>query len=129
MKNHVENLNLALHADDFDADAFSNLLQRIIKQENIRLRILDFEYFHETRLKHLTKEKLAAIQAKDYHAGALWRDKERKVLEYIEIKRELKIQQSGFLYDKGYLFYFHLGTARNDPAIKKLFQTLRNVAG
>ena len=124
MKNHVENLNRALHADDFDADTFSNHLQSIIKHEKVRLRILDFEYFNETRLKHLTKEKVAAIQAKDYHAAALWRDKERKVLEYIEIKRELKIQQSGFIYDKGYLFYFHLGTARNDPKIKKVFTNM-----
>ena len=125
MKNHVEKLNLALHADDFDADAFSNLLQYIIKNENVRLKILDFEYFNETRLKHVTKEKVGAIRVKDYHAAALWRDKERKVLEYIEIKKGLKIQQSGFRYDNGYLFYFYLGTARNDPEIKKVLSSMK----
>ena len=125
MKNHIENLNLALHADHFDADAFSNLLQHIIKHEKVRLRILDFEYFNQARLERLTKEKLEAIRAKDYHSAALWRDKERKVLEYIEIKNELQIQQSRFHYEKGYLFYFHLGTARNDQAIKKAISSMK----
>ena len=125
MKNHIENLNLALHADHFDADAFSNLLQHIIKHEKVRLRILDFEYFNQARLEHLTKEKLEAIRAKDYHAAALWRDKERKVLEYIEIKSELQTQQSGFHYDKGLLFYYHLGTARNDSNAIKVLSSMR----
>ena len=125
MKNHIEKLNLVLHADDFDADAFSNVLLHIIKHEKVRLRILDFAYFNETRLKHLTKEKIDAIRAKDYHSAALMRDKERKVLEYIEIKNELKIQQSGFHYDKGCLFYFHLGTAKNDQAIKKAISSMK----
>ena len=124
MKNHIEKLNLALHDDDFDAESFSNLLQHVIKNEKVRLRILDFEYFNQARLERLTREKLEAIRAKDYHAAALWRDKERKVLEYIEIKNELQIQQSGFRYEKGYLLYFHLGTARNDQAIKKVFQNV-----
>jgi len=124
MKNHIEKLNLALHDDDFDAESFSNLLQHVIKNEKVRLRILDFEYFNQARLERLTKEKLESIRAKDYHAAALWRDKERKVLEYIEIKNELQIQQSGFRYEKGYLLYFHLGTARNDQAIKKVFQNV-----
>ena len=124
MKNHIEKLNLVLHADHFDADAFSDLLQHVIKNEKVRLRILDFEYFNQARLERLTKEKLESIRAKDYHAAALWRDKERKVLEYIEIKNELQIQQSGFRYEKGYLLYFHLGTARNDQAIKKVFQNV-----
>ena len=125
MKNHIEKLNLVLHAEDFDADAFSNLLQHVIKNEKVRLRILDFEYFNQARLERLTREKLEAIRAKDYHSAALWRDKERKVLEYIEIKNELKIQQSGFHYDKGYLFYFHLGTAKNDPEIKKVISSMK----
>lgn len=124
MKNHLEKINLAVHADEFDAEAFSNLLQLIIKHDNIRLRILDFEYFNETRLERLTKEKLEAIRAKDYHAAALWREKERKVLEYIEIKRELNIQQSKFHYEKGYLFYIHLGTARNDNEIIKTLSSM-----
>ena len=125
MKNHIEKLNLVLHADHFDADAFSDLLQHVIKNEKVRLRILDFAYFNQARLERLTREKLEAIRAKDYHSAALMRDKERKVLEYIEIKNELNIQQSGFHYDKGLLFFYHLGTARNDSNALKVLSSMR----
>ncbi len=120
MKNHVEKLNQSLHADNFDVDAFKNLIHFITAQEKVRLRVLDFEYFNEQRLSQVTKKKLEAIKAWDFEAAALWRDKERKVLEYIEIRKELNIQQSGFHYDKGYLFYSHMGTAKNDNEVIKV---------
>ncbi len=128
MKNHVEKLNQALHADNFDADAFKNLLHSIIEQEKVRLRVLDFEYFNEKRLAHVAKKKLEAIRAWELESAALWRDKERKVLEYIEIRKELNIQKSGFHYDKGYLFYSHLGTAKNDNEVIKIFLKTTNMS-
>ncbi len=124
MKNHVEKLNQALHADNFDSSAFKNQLHFITEQQKVRLRVLDFEYFNEQRLSHVTKKKLEAIKAWDFEAAALWRDKERKVLEYIEIRKELNIQKSGFHYDKGYLFYSHLGTARNDKEVIKALSSM-----
>jgi type 1 glutamine amidotransferase len=124
MKNHVEKLNQALHADNFDVDALRNLLLFITEQEKVRLRVLDFEYFNEQRLSHVTKKKLEAIKAWDFESAALWRDKERKVLEYMEIRKELNIQQSGFHYDKGYLFYSHLGTAKNDNEVIKILSSM-----
>ena len=120
MKNLVAKLNQALHADDFNDDDFIHLIKGIIEKERTLLRMLDFTYFNEERLGNVSAEKGKAIKSGDYESAALWRQKEIKALEYIEIKKELKIQQSGFHHDKGYLFYFHLGTARNDSAIKKV---------
>ncbi len=125
MKNHVEKLNQALYADNLDADAFRNLLLYITEQEKVRLRVLDFEYFNEQRLSRVTKKKLDAIRTWDFESAALWRDKERKVLEYIEIRKEMKIQQSRFHYDKGYLFYSHMGTAKNDNEVIKILSSMR----
>ncbi len=127
MENHAEELNKALHADDFNEDDFVNQIKRIVEKEKVLLRILDFTYFNERRLEHVSAEKIKAIKAGEFESAALWRQKEIKVLEYIEIRKELKIQQSGFRCDKGYLFYFHLGTAKNDPAIKKALHIVHNM--
>ena len=118
MEAQIEKLNQALHADDFNEDDFVSHIKRIVEKEGVLLRILDFKYFNEKRLEYAAAEKVKAIKSRHFESAALWRDKERKVLEYIEIKNGLKIQQSGFHYDKGYLLYFHLGTAKNDVAIK-----------
>jgi len=121
MENLVAKLNQALHADDFNEDDFIQLIKGIAEKEKTLLRMLDFTYFNEERLEQVSAEKAKAIKSGDYKSAALWRQKEIKVLEYIEIRKELKIQQSGFRHDKGYLFYFYLGTAKNDPKAKKAF--------
>ena len=124
MENIVAKLNRALHADHFSEDDFVHFIKGIVEKEKVLLRILDFTYFNEERLEHVSAEKVKAIKAGNYESAALWRQKEIKVLEYTEIRKELKIQQSGFYHDKGYLFYFHLGTARNDSAIKEIFGSM-----
>ena len=60
---------------------------------------------------------MAKVKSQDFVAAAKFREMEKECLNYIKIKTEYNIEKSTFYYDKGYLFYFCLGTARNDKIV------------
>lgn len=123
----LEKLQLTLNIADFNTAEFENLLESLIEQEKVKLKILDFEYYNEERLEHAKKEKIEGVKSQNFEWAASWRDKEKKILKYIELREEFDIKKSGFHYEEGFLLYFYLGTEKNDIQIKELIkQRIKN---
>ena len=61
---------------------------------------------------------MANVKLKDFERAAEFREMEKECLNYIQLKREFNIEKSIFYYEKDYLFYFCLGTAKNDKIVK-----------
>lgn len=118
----LEKLQLTLNIADFNTAEFENLLESLIEQEKVKLKILDFEYYNEERLEHAKKEKIEGVKSQNFEWAASWRDKEKKILKYIELREEFDIKKSGFHYEEGFLLYFYLGTEKNDIQIKELIK-------
>lgn len=118
----VEKLELTLNIADFNTAEFENLLESLIEQEKVKLKILDFEYYNEERLEHAKKEKIEGVKSQNFEWAASWRDKEVKILKYIELREEFNIKKSGFHFEKGFLLYFYLGTEKNDKQIKEIIK-------
>ncbi len=118
----VEKLKLTLNSTDFNINDFENLLESLIEQEEVKRKILDFEYYNEKRLEHAKKEKIEGVKSQNFEWAASWRDKEKKILKYIELREEFDIKKSGFHYEEDYLLYFYLGTEKNDIQIKEIIK-------
>lgn len=118
----VEKLKLALNNADFNRTEFENLITSLTEHEKVKLKILDFEYYNEERLEHAKKEKIEGVKSQNFEWAASWRDKEKKILKYIELREEFDIKKSGFHFEEGYLLYFYLATEKNDIQIKEIIK-------
>lgn len=87
----LEKLKLALNNADFNTNEFENILKSMVEQEKVKIKILDFEYYNEERLKHAQKEKIEGVKSQNFEWAASWRDKEKKILKYIELREEFDI--------------------------------------
>jgi len=118
----VKKLKLALNNADFNTHEFENLLESLTEQEKVKLKILDFEYYNEERLEHAKNEKIEGVKSQNFEWAASWRDNEKKILKYIELREEFNIKKSGFHFEEGFLLYFYLGTEKNDEQIKEIIK-------
>ena len=103
---------------EFDRNEFDILIKLLKEQFKIDIKFLDFEYYNEERLESARINKMAKVKSQDFVAAAKFREMEKECLNYIKIKTEYNIEKSTFYYDKDYLFYFCLGTAKNDKIVK-----------
>ena len=120
VKQIVEEINKALFDVNIDEGQFGNLLEKMVEKEKIKIKILDFEYYNEERLQHATKEKIEGVKSQNFEWAASWRDKEKKILKYIELRKEFNVDKSMFHFEEGFLLYLYLGTAKNDKLIKRI---------
>lgn len=65
------------------------------------------------------KKKIIYVKVQDFERAAQIRELEKECLNYIAIKTEYNINKSKFYYDQSYLFYFYLGTAKNDQIVRE----------
>jgi len=114
----VQKLNKLMESDQFDRTEFDFLINRIKDELKQPVKFLDFEYFNEERLEFARSNKMANVKLKDFERAAEFREMEKECLNYIQLKREFNIEKSIFYYEKDYLFYFCLGTAKNDKIVK-----------
>ena len=61
---------------------------------------------------------MVKVKLQDFEAAAKFREMEKECMNYIEIKAEYNIEKSSFYYGNDYLFYFCLGTAKNDKSVR-----------
>lgn len=119
----VEKLNVFLEIDALDEEQFVNSLDQILnlRSHKVRLRLINIEHYKE-RMAFYIKEKIDAVDAQRFEFAASCRDKEKEYLKQIELMAEYNIEKSTFYYEQGTLFYFYLGTAKNDKVIKGLLK-------
>jgi len=118
----VAMLNHALNDADLKTNKFEAQLELLTQKEKVKVKIVDLEYYNEDRLQRAKNEKINCIRSQNFELSAKWRDKERKILEYIKLREEFNIIKSCFHLEAGYLLYFYLGTEKNDKQVKELIK-------
>jgi hypothetical protein len=118
MENVVLKLNELLETENLSQESFLVLFEEIRKNESIIIKILDFEQHSEERLAYARKEKIKEVGIQNFGSAAAWRDKEKKIQKYLDLKKELNVRQSLFYFQEDYLLFLYLGTARNDLVIR-----------
>lgn len=118
----VKKLNHALNCMDFNPENFNILLGSLIEKENIKLKLYDFEYYNEERRAVANREKHKGISSQNFELAAEWRDLEREILRYIELRKEFNANRSEFSYDGEFLIYLYFGKERNDEKIKEIIR-------
>ena len=114
----VQKLNELLESDHFDRTEFYFLIKLLKEQFKTDIKFFDFEYYNEERMESARSNKITREKLKDFEAACIFREEERECQKYIEIKTEYNIRKSAFYYEKDYLFYFCLGTAKNDKIVR-----------
>ena len=115
----VLKLNKLLEADQFNRNEFEILIKLLKEKYKTDIKFLDFEYYNEDRLRMVKEEKIENVKSQDFETAAKFRDLEKECLNYISIKTDYNIEKSTFYYDPDYLFYFCLGTAKNDKIVRE----------
>jgi hypothetical protein len=118
----VLKMNKMLESDSFNRKEFDILFDSLKKLHNKKFKLLDFKYYNESRLKRIKKEKLSCIKNQDFEAAAKLRDLEKECRSYISIRTEYKIEKSYFYLEQNYIYYFYLGTSRNDKKLQANFK-------
>ena len=118
-KNIVLELNELLEVDHLNRERFDSLMKPFKEQYNPKIKLLDFKYYNEYRCRIAKKEKIKYVKSYDFETAAEFRILEKKCLTYIKIKKEYNIEKSKFYYDQDYLYYFYLGTAKNDKIVRE----------
>lgn len=113
----VKKLNHALNSVDFDKENFNSLLGSLIEKENVKLKLLDFEFYNEKRREAVRMKKLDRINF-DFGRAADWRCLEKIILKQIELREKFNVKRTQFYYDGEYLYYLYFGAERNDKKVK-----------
>jgi ubiquitin len=100
------------------------LIVTLAEGSGIKPELLDFEYYSETRMKELHSKKIECIKIQDFEKGAKYRQMEKNCCQYIDLRKEEKIDDSCFRIEGEFLFYFCTGSSKNDNFIKPLYKSL-----
>ena len=117
----ADGLNELLKVDPLDQVHLQKLYDQLIDIPEVRFKIMDFVFYDEKNLKTLTEEKIKQIRLQNFELVANARNQEKECIKNIKFKKYFKLQNSFFYPEEDKLFYFYLGTARNDKVIKALF--------
>jgi len=118
LKEIVQKLNELVKSDEFDWTEFDFLIRQIKEQLKTEVKFLDFEFYNEARMDTERSNKIAKEKIQDFNAAFEFREIERECQKYIKIKTQYNIENSTFYYEKDYLFYFCLGTGKNDKMVR-----------
>lgn len=113
----TKQLNDMLVADQIDSVQLEKVCCAWRGKENIRFRLLDFEYYNEDQLKIITEEKIAFVREQNFEGAANKREIEKKFIKHVEFKKELEIEHSAFHFEENMLVYLYTGTAKNDKVL------------
>jgi hypothetical protein len=125
-ENIVLKLNEILEDDKFKRSEFDRLINQLKEEHKVKIIFLDFKYYNKYRLRLIRKEKIKNIKLQNFETAKENRDMEKDCLNYISIKTEYKIEKSTFYYEQNYLYYFYLGTAKNDKKVSEYLKSLQH---
>lgn len=117
IKYFLNRLNSFLEADQLHIGEFGRTLRRFKKRFDPKIGVIDFKYFDEKRLKKARQEKLKGELIKNFQYVRSQRRLERVCQQYLELKSQIGIEKSKFLFEENVLMYCHFGTSKNDLAI------------
>ena len=111
-------LNEMLEAESFNLETFETLFTKFKEEFRPKFKFLDFKYYSNYRRRVAKKAKIKCIEIQNFDGAAKFRELEKDCISFISLISDYKIVKSSFYYDPDYLFYFYLGTAKNDKIVK-----------
>lgn len=114
----ADQLNVLLNANKLDRHKLENIARELDQIPGLRLKLVDFEKYNEKELEKLTAEKQIQIKNQNFEAAANARKQEKECLKFANFQKYFQLKNSFFYPEEGKLFYFYLGTAKNDVEIK-----------
>ncbi|MGQ7868678.1 hypothetical protein [Sunxiuqinia sp. sy24] len=117
----ADQLNTLLSAEQLDKSKLDGLVRELDQISDLRVKLVDFEKYNEEALAKLTEEKMAQIRSQNFEQAATLREQEKECIKYANFQRYFKLKNSFFYPEERKLFYFHLGTERNDEILKEFF--------
>jgi len=125
-ENLILKLNELLDSERFYPKRFKKLLTEFKELENPKIVLIDFEYYNCDKLKFFNSKKMESIDIQSFEAAARYRTLEKECQEYLDLKEGYGIKKSMFFFEKEYLFYFYLGTAKLDKKIREFIMPFIN---
>lgn len=89
---------------------------------NIKIKLIDFEYFNEERLMNAKEEKIICVRLQNFEKAASNRDLELECQKHIDLKNQFELNKSMFDLKEGYLLYYYFGTSLNDRKMKEIYK-------
>jgi hypothetical protein len=117
-ENLILKLNEMLEVESCDLVAFMKLFNQFQEEFRPKFKFLDFKYYNNYRRRFAKKAKIKCIEIQDFKGAAKFRELEKDCISFISLSTDYKIIKSTFYYDSDYLFYFYLGTAKNDNKVR-----------
>ncbi len=114
----ADQLNAILKADQLDKNKLGEIARQLDQIPGLRVKLVDFEKHNEKELELLTAENLVQIKNQNFEAAANAREQERECIKYTNFQKYFQLKNSFFYPEETKLFYFHLGTEKNDREIK-----------
>lgn len=116
----ADQLNAMLVAEGLDKSKLGELARELDQIPDLRIKLIDFEKYNEENLTELSAEKFAKIKEQNFEAAANLREQEKECFKYANFQKYFKLKHSFFYPEERKLFYFHLGTERNDKLVKDI---------
>ena len=113
----LKKLNSFLDTREFEIGKFGRTLKRFEKRFNFKIGVIDFKYYDEKRLMKVRKKILKLEKIINFGYFRSQRRLELVCQQYLELKAQLDIDKSNFLFEENVLMYCHFGTSKNDQAI------------
>jgi len=117
-ENLVLKLNELLSVDRIYRKKIDYLLDEFRKLANLKIVLVDFEYYNEERLYMMKEKKIDCIKNQNFAEAARYRTLEKECREFIDLKEDYRIPGSMFYFENEYLFYFYFGTAKIDKKVR-----------
>ncbi|RKD90018.1 UvrB/UvrC motif-containing protein [Mangrovibacterium diazotrophicum] len=114
----ADKLNELLNVAELDMSKLQSLAYELNEIPDLRIKLIDFEQYNEENLSKLTEEKLKYIKEQNFEKAANVREEEKECFKYANFQQYFNLKHSFFYPEEGKLFYFHLGTERNDRPVK-----------
>ncbi|MGD9928734.1 MAG: hypothetical protein AB7U05_01840 [Mangrovibacterium sp.] len=116
----ADQLNILLNTESLSIPLLNKLALELMQKSETRIKLVDFEKYNEENLSKLTEEKLKNIKEQNFEKAANLREQEKECFKYANFQKYFKLQNSFFYPEEGKLFYFYLGTEKNDREIKSI---------
>ncbi|WP_320168126.1 hypothetical protein [Mangrovibacterium marinum] len=125
LTNLADQLNEMLNVAELDMAKLWDIARELDQIPDLRIKLVDFEKYNEENLAKLTAEKLAMVKEQNFEACANAREQEKECFKYANFQKYFKLKHSFFYPEERKLFFFHLGTEKNDGVMMQYFDSVK----
>jgi len=90
-KNEINELNDFLESENIDIEGFKKLYKSIKHSNNVKIKLIDFEYYNEKRLEEARKGKINSVQIQEFEKAAFTAERRQSARRSLEDYRSGEI--------------------------------------